>query len=120
MGGDRLSPPGFRPLFRSEAGIRYFRRDNGDGTSTYVGRQDITPIVEDNRREFSEEARGRLAARGRWGVKVASVPLIFLNQWAEAHLDPRDPERGQKLREIVRQKLRDPDFRDFRTANIRS
>lgn len=107
------------PFLKGRHGVDYWRRDNGDGTATYVGQQDTDAIVEANRQEFREDVRGRLAAKGRWGVKVATIPMIFLNKWTHEHLDPRDPEAPRKLEEIMMRKLDDPDFRDFRTANIR-
>ncbi len=113
------SVAGFKPFYKSAPGVQYFRRDNGDGTSTYVGQQDITDVLEANKAEFNEDVKGRLAARGQWGVKIATVPMIVLNKWMEDHLDPRDPDANEKLSEIMMRKLEDPDFRDFKTANIR-
>jgi len=114
-------PSGFRLFLPDDgSGVSYHDKWDGDRL-TIVGQQDVGAIIEANRQEFNQEVKGRLAARGRWGVRYARVPLLMLEKWArDAHLDPRDPDFQQKLDDVTARNLEDPDYREFKTANFRA
>lgn len=112
------TPSGFRPFLTNQAdGCNWYWRPNPDGTHTMCMVQDTDAIVEDAKAQRnSGSVRGRLAAKGRWGVKAASIPLSLWLKWKnEEGWDAFDPNYSDKLK----QKLNDPDYAYLRTSEFR-
>lgn len=76
--------------------------------------QELSNILERNKQEFNET--GNLPDLS-FGRKVASVPMVVLEQWMAEGIDYRkagsDPETAKRLK----RKLNSPEFRAFRTHN---
>jgi hypothetical protein len=93
-----------------------FHYDDSNDTFTIEDRQDVTEVLEANKRDYNEATRYRLPQlgdTGRLGRRVANVPLNILAQWRrEWRLKNfSHEEREQDLKK----KLNDPDIRLFRT-----
>jgi hypothetical protein len=86
------------------AGItRYFYYDDDADRVTFETRQDVTDIVEDNKRRMNSAASGW---RGDMH-HIASIPLSVYYDLQEKGIKPGSPE--------FRRWLNDPDNRAFRT-----
>lgn len=110
------APTGFKPLWRNEYGVQKYVRHNGDGTMTVCSQQDVDAVLASNREQAKEPVKGRLTKRGRWGVKVATIPhLIWLKWLQEEGWDAYAPENNARLTK----KLNDPDYKGLRTAEMR-
>jgi hypothetical protein len=86
---------------------------HADGRQITIERvQDVEPILEDNKLLQTIEQRSD------WGRHVARVPNVVLEKWLN-----EEWERGNismqfgsdEFYEMVRRKLRDPEYRAFRT-----
>ena len=93
---------------------RWIKPDYGERTVTFGGTQDVEPILDENKRWQSEDQRSD------WGRKVASIPLVVIEQWlfeehkrGNTHLKLFSPEFDQ----VVARKIRDPDNRFLLTTN---
>jgi len=115
------APAGFK-LFDHDApsGITTFRRynhnSNSKDTVDYVTKQDVTEILEDNK-AAQWDARGKVTERGRYGLKVASIPITVRYKWlTEEGWDCLSSDPGCKKK--LRQKLNDPEWRYLRRAEL--
>lgn len=87
-------------------GINY-KYSEEDGRSYIQSVQDITPILDANKRALADNKNARFS---RPMNKVASIPLIVIEKWWN--------EKGIDLmndHDAMRQFLNDPDNRAFRT-----
>lgn len=89
--------------FDPESGIAHWvDTDEETGISTYGMDQDVSAILDQNKREYN-------ADHGKWGEwrHVGSIPMSLYNQWAaEGILDDQ---------KALARKLNDIDFRSLRT-----
>lgn len=103
----------WKPFFRSQAGIDYSMRHNADGTVSFLGQQDVAPLLDRNK-AMANHNDGYSPTREM--RRVASIPAILINKWRdEEGWDPYDPANAAKLA----QKLNDPDYLHLRTAEGR-
>jgi hypothetical protein len=91
-----------------------FRREQG---RVVVQRtQDTTPYLEANRRELAEAPSWNPYGSGRKDKalrKVASIPMIVVEQWMREGLNIFDPSPETQKR--IAQKLNSNEYRDLRT-----
>lgn len=92
----------------------YHWYDDLTDTTTIETVEDVTPIIEQNKRvqnEFDAKATG---LKANWW-KIASIPNYLINKWmVEEKLDvfSQDPTERKRLM----RKLRDPEFKFLRTG----
>jgi hypothetical protein len=88
-----------------------------DGGKLVVKRtQDTTPYLEANRAELNEAPTWRPYASGRKDKslrKVASIPLIVVEQWMREGVNIFDP--SPEMQKKIAQKLNSNEFRHLRT-----
>ena len=107
------APAGFNPFYVSSAGIKWYRRENNDGTTTYCINEDVEQILDQNKAEATHND-GWMDEK--WGRRCASIPLAVWLKWkVEEGWDAFDPACADKLK----QKLNDPDWMYLRTAHWR-
>lgn len=78
--------------------------------------QDPTEYLEQNRREFNEAPSWRPYGSGRKDRplrKVASIPLIVVEQWMKEGVDILDP--SPEMQKKVAQKLNSNEYQHLRT-----
>jgi len=89
----------------------------GDGGKLVVKRtQDTTAYLEANRAEFNEAPSWRPYASGRKDKamrKVASIPLIVIEQWMREGLNFFDP--SPETQKKIAQKLNSNEYQHLRT-----
>lgn len=88
--------------------------EHADGTFTIETYQDVGPYLERNRRELNDKigAAYRNKADGL-GRKIASIPNVIAEKWyRELGVKAWDKNDMPKVMAL----LRDPDYRDLRTA----
>lgn len=99
-------------------GVKVHLDENGQDLAI-EHHQDVESIIENNKRLQS------VAQRSDWGRHVASIPVIFLQQW----LDEEARRGNTQLRmftpefdALVDRKLKDPDWAFLRTdsAHVQS
>ena len=102
---------GFKPFIAAdETGIAHFRRNNGDGTVSYLAVQENDQILDANK-AMATHNDGYSASREM--RRVASIPLGLIQHWKEVEgWDAFDPANSAKLM----QKLNSSDFQMLRTA----
>lgn len=102
---------GFKPfLAADETGIAHYRRNNGDGTTSYLAVQDNDPILDANK-AMATHNDGYSSTREL--RRVASIPMQLLYHWMQTEgWDPFDPANQHKLA----QKLNSNEFQYLRTA----
>lgn len=83
--------------------------DDGGNQIVFETRQDVQPILDNNKRLAN---LGDNYTPSRDLQHVASIPLVVVEQWLMEGINIFDKNDMAK----VRQKLNDPDFRDFRTG----
>lgn len=88
--------------FDPATGISHVFSIDEHGLATITVEQDVTPIVETNKREFNADHRGF----GEWS-KVASVPLSIYNDWVK--------QGKVHDQAFLKRFLNDPENRFFRT-----
>lgn len=87
------------------AGIKQFWHEDAEGNVTLQTQQDVSQVIEQNKREFNS-----VDERAGWGGemhKVASIPLSLLHELEKKGIT-KDPAR-------LKAWLNDPDNRAFRT-----
>lgn len=105
------------PWYVSEAGIRYFWRDNDDGSATITSVTDVAPILEANKRERNENDGWSPSREMR---RVAAIPLALIAKWkAEEGWDAMQASFNPDVAGKLVQKLMDPDYAHLRTADGR-
>lgn len=88
----------------SMTGITKYWKDNGDGTYTIETDQDMTGIIESNKKQHN--ATDKHTKHGEWS-KVASIPMtVYYDLKKKGIVD--DPKAFQRW-------LNDPDNKYFRT-----
>lgn len=93
-----------------EGGMTYFRRNNGDGTVSYMSSQDPTPILEQNK-AMATHNDGYSASRDF--RRVASIPSGLMKHWVEVEgWNPYDPNNAAKVASV----LNSNEFAMLRTA----
>jgi hypothetical protein len=102
---------GFKPfLAADETGIAHYRRNNGDGTTSYLAVQDNDPILDANK-ALATHNDGY--SKSREMRRVASIPLGLIHHWKTVEgWDAFDPANAAKLM----QKLNSNEFEYLRTA----
>lgn len=80
-----------------------------DDTTIIERVQDVESILEANKREAAAKAQG--AKRAKDMRKVASIPLIVVEQWLKQGVDVFNPEHTVKVKRM----LQDPEYRYLRT-----
>lgn len=78
--------------------------------------QDVEKILDQNKRDQNDKS-----FRNGWSESgdmkhVARIPLIVLEQWAKKHGIPKKDIFGDKMTEIIRKELNDPDNLFLRTG----
>lgn len=72
--------------------------------------QDVEPILENNKRLQNDGTGGW--SKSRELRRVATVPLIVIDQWLREGINVFDPNHA----EAVKRKLNDPQYAHLRTA----
>ena len=94
---------------------------NSDGVMLVERKQDVSEILKQNKTEANDGWQDRIdTRRDTWGRKVATIPIILLEQWAKEWGVPyhhllTDPD----LKAKVMLRLNDPEFVHLRTHNSR-
>lgn len=101
----------FKPFLPAdETGIAHHRRNNGDGTVSYLAVQEVDPILEANK-ALAGHNDGYTPSREM--RRVASIPMGLIQHWREVEgWDAFDPANAHKLM----QKLNSNEFEFLRTA----
>lgn len=89
-------------------GVKRMWADDGEGGGVVRTVQDVTSIVEHNKRAANTNDGYN---KTRDMKRVGTVPYVTMYKWiAEARLDPADPEFTEKLNKIIIAKLNSGDF----------
>jgi hypothetical protein len=105
-----------RPLAGADfAGdVSHWWRDEGDGRSTIVSVQDVTPVLERNKAMATHNDGYSPSRELR---RAAFIPNIIRQKWLNE--EGWDAYRPDLYGEQLRRKLNDPDWRFLRTAEWR-
>lgn len=88
-------------------------RDHGERTTTFEVVQDVQPILEWNKVLRSQRQKSD------WGRHVASVPNVIINRWLQeewARGNTTIQLGDAEFMQMVRKKLRDPEWAYLRTG----
>ena len=92
--------------------VTYFHKDPVTGLIGIENTQDVTDIVERNKRIQNDGTDGWSPSKDL--KHVASVPLGILHQWA---IEAGVPLNSKAMGEIIKKRLNDPDYAAFRTGS---
>lgn len=94
-------------------GITQTFESTDDGFQVHY-EQDVTPILEDNRRSFNEGKFGLQSAKSEFR-HVAEIPIMVQFKWlTEMGVDVHNRDHWPKVRKL----LNDPDYRYLKTADV--
>lgn len=103
----------WEPFLRSQGGVDHYRRWNGDGTVSYLARQDVDPILERNKAAANHNDG---YSQSRELRRVASIPYGVMHEWlAKEGWWALDPANADKLAA----KLNSSEYAYLRTASGR-
>lgn len=83
----------------------------GDGTFRIVHKQDITPLIERNKRMQADPEVKRQGIKQGW-QPVAHIPDVIVCRWLAEGIDVFNKDHMP----LILRKLRDPDYRHLRTT----
>lgn len=89
-------------------GTRWHIRDNLDGTWDTVMSQNCTQILDANKAVASESG----ISKDKSLFRIASVPLVLLEDWKNLGIDHRDQDGAKRIVSM----LGSSDYRDLRTS----
>jgi len=103
------------PIWRSDAGVDWYVKDNNDGNLIIQGAQDVYDLLELNKAMFTENdgwSKGEKFMR-----RAASIPHSIRLKWLVE--EGWDAWRADLYWDRLQRKLNDPDWRYLRTADWR-
>lgn len=105
---------------------RLFDHDPDTGTTTWfedtdegfnlITEQDLAPILDRNKSLAADKSHWK--AGGDWRLE-ASIPSIILLKWATEDGIPPDMVFSDEYAKKLVRRLNDPDYRHFKTADVR-
>lgn len=84
---------------------------NSEGGFTIQRRQDVEPILERNKQLQNTPQKSD------WGRHVASIPLVFIEKWANEEGANLLTMGQQESAKFLKRKLSDPDWRFLKTTD---
>jgi hypothetical protein len=100
----------WQPLFASPSGVKYFFRDNEDGTYTVWSTQENDPLLERNK-TLANANDGWSPSRDL--RREGSIPMALIDKWkTEEGVNVLHPSGH----EFLKRKLNDIDYQFLRTS----